>query len=229
MRSDNVMHLAPIVFWQRMNEAISRGESAHTRVAWARSGAAIVGGVGVGLLSAGAGAPAAVGFFAGAGTGAVMGLPGLADTVTAVERAQAYESAGIVDDQGTEHAVRNRNVAAGVYVAGIVIPNGVASAFSNTARSVGSGTLLSLVAEVVGNTADLSHEGLAGLKAQMGAMFDSAISSYGSAFDEAFDQAGIPAGPRPALLAAFLLDNGGSVLNQGPESAQRSLSRFLSE
>ena len=83
-----------------MNEAISRGESANTRNAWARSGAAIVAGVGIGLLTAGAGATATVGFFAGAGTSAVMGLPGLADTVTAVERAQAYESAGIVDDQG---------------------------------------------------------------------------------------------------------------------------------
>ena len=125
--------------------------------------------------------------------------------------------------------MRNRNVAAGVYVAGIVIPNGVASAFSNTARSVGSGTALSLVAEVVGNNADLSHEGLAGLKAQLSGMSASARSSYGSAFDQAFDDAGIPAGPRPALLAAFLLDDGGSVLTQGPEAAKRSLARFLSE
>ena len=209
-----------------MHEAISQGESANSRSAWARSGAAIVAGVGIGILTAGAGATAAVGFFAGAGTSAVMGLPGLADTVTAVQRAQAYESAGIVDDQGTENATRTRNVAAGVYVAGIVIPNGVASAFSNTARSVGSGTALSLVAEVVGNS-DLSHEGLTGLQEQLNGMSASASNAYGAAFDDSFSRAGIPAGPRPALLTAFLLEDGASVLTQGPRAAKQRLTQFL--
>ncbi|MBT6178315.1 MAG: hypothetical protein HOI23_13800 [Deltaproteobacteria bacterium] len=212
-----------------INEAISQGASANSRTAWARSGAAIVAGVGIGILTAGAGATATIGFFAGAGTSAVMGLPGLADTVTAVERAQAYESAGIVDDQGSENAVRNRNVAAGVYVAGIVIPNGVASAFSNTARSVGSGTALSLVAEVVGNSTDLSHEGLSDLREQLNTMSESARIAYSTAFDDAFDQAGIPAGPRPALLAALLLQDGTNILTQGPRAAQQTLNRFLTE
>jgi hypothetical protein len=212
-----------------INEAISRGESANTRTAWARSGAAIVAGVGIGILTAGAGAPATVGLFAGAGTSAVMGLPGLADTVTAVQRAQAYESSGIVDDQGTENAMRNRNVAAGVYVAGIIIPNGVASAFSNTVHSVGSGTALSLVAEIIGNQADLSHEGVADLNEQLSEMSVSRRNSYGAAFDEAFDRAGIPAGPRPALLAAFLLEDRGTVLTQEPSAADRRLTQFLTE
>tara|TARA_Y100000782_G_scaffold11251_2_gene12230 strand:- start:1534 stop:2355 length:822 start_codon:yes stop_codon:yes gene_type:complete len=212
-----------------INQAIDRGNSQLSTEAWVRSISGITAGIAVGIITGGAGTPAAVGLIAGMGTSAVMGLPGLLQSIRAVDQARIGEASGTMDGQAIENAESSLTWGTGLYIAGILIPNGAGSFIGETAGQV-SGASLSTILEIIGALAPSSREsaGFTALWERLNAMTPEAKEQYSSAFEAVMEEKNIPATARPAVLAAFIEANLAS-LDKTPAKASKDLESFCDQ
>ena len=212
-----------------INQAIDRGNSQLSTEAWVRSISGITAGIAVGIITGGAGTPAAVGLIAGMGTSAVMGLPGLLQSIRAVDQARIGEASGTMDDQAIENAESSLTWGTGLYIAGILIPNGAGSFIGETAGQV-SGASLSTILEIIGALAPSSREsaGFTALWEKLNAMTPEAKEQYSAAFEAVMEDKNIPATARPAVLAAFIEANLAS-LDKTPAKASKDLESFCDQ
>ncbi|WP_067862584.1 hypothetical protein [Neptuniibacter marinus] len=221
-----------------INQAVSRGESQLSTESWVRSISGITAGIAVSIITGGAGTPAVLGFLAGASTSAVMGLPGLLQSIRAVDEARIGEASGVMDDQAIERASSAQNWSTGTYIAGILIPNGAGSYVSsriidsNTALAAGVavGAGLSTILEIIGALAPSSREsaGFTALWEKLNSMTPEAREEYSTAFDTVMEQKNIPQSARPAVLAAFVENNLAS-LDKTASKASKDLESYCDQ
>ncbi|MDO6513800.1 hypothetical protein [Neptuniibacter sp. 2_MG-2023] len=216
-----------------INQAVSRGESQLSTESWVRSISGITAGIAVGIITGGASTPLVLGLLAGAGTSAVMGLPGLLQSIRAVDEARIGEASGIMDDQAIERASSAQNWSTGTYIAGILIPNGAGTYIGNAASSAAgqtAGAGLSTILEIIGALAPSSREsaGFTALWEKLNSMTPEAREEYSTAFDTVMEQKNIPQSARPAVLAAFVENNLAS-LDKTASKASKDLESYCDQ
>ena len=215
-----------------INQAVSRGESQLSTESWVRSISGITAGIAVGIITGGASTPLVLGLLAGASTSAVMGLPGLLQSIRAVDEARIGEASGIMDDQAIERATSSQNWSTGTYIAGILIPNGVGSFIGQTSNVGGqvAGATLSTILEAVGALAPSSREsaGFTALWEKLNSMTPEKREELSTAFDTVMEQKNIPQSARPAVLAAFVENNLAS-LDKTASKASKDLESYCDQ
>jgi len=215
-----------------INQAVSRGESQLSTESWVRSISGITAGIAVGIITGGASTPLVLGLLAGASTSAVMGLPGLLQSIRAVDEARIGEASGIMDDQAIERATSSQNWSTGTYIAGILIPNGVGSFIGQTSNVGGqvAGATLSTILEAVGALAPSSREsaGFTALWEKLNSMTPEKREELSTAFDTVMEQKNIPQSARPAVLAAFAENNLAS-LDKTASKASKDLESYCDQ
>lgn len=187
---------------------IERGDAQLSREAWARSLTAITSGLVIAIATSGAGVPAAVGLIAGAATSAATGLPGLVSAYEAVDAARVGEASGTMDEHAIEDAESGRNISTGLYILGILIPNGAGTFFGATRGAVTgvvSGTGLSVLFEALGglSSIDRSSAGFDILWEKLNAMTPEQRDAMSVVFNDVLDSENIPDTAKPAVMAAF--------------------------
>jgi hypothetical protein len=161
-----------------------------------------------------------------------MGLPGLLQSIRAVDEARIGEASGIMDDQAIERATSSQNWSTGTYIAGILIPNGVGSFIGQTSNVGGqvAGATLSTILEAVGALAPSSREsaGFTALWEKLNSMTPEKREELSTAFDTVMEQKNIPQSARPAVLAAFVENNLAS-LDKTASKASKDLESYCDQ
>ncbi|WP_415882602.1 hypothetical protein [Neptuniibacter sp. QD34_54] len=186
-----------------LNEASAWGDFLLSVDVWTRAAAGIFAGVAIGIVTAGAGT--LVGFAAGAATSGLMGAPGLIIATEAIEAARVGEASGTMGDQAIENAESSLFLTQTLYVAGILIPNGVGAYISHTAKSIATGAGLSFILEYIGtmSVGDQNSPAVTKLREKLESMTPVKRDEMSTAFHQVLEDKAIPQPARVPVMASF--------------------------